>query len=58
MVIVCTFDIFIFKEKSKSFPNPMAHRAVLISVSIALGHSPENAVKAAAGAGPLVALRV
>ena len=33
----------------------MAHRAAPISVSIALGHAPANAVKATAGAGLLVA---
>ena len=36
----------------------MAHRAAPISVSIALGHVSANAVKATAGAGPLVAPRV
>ena len=33
----------------------MAHRVAPISVSIALGHTSANAVKATAGAGPLVA---
>ena len=33
----------------------MAHRAAPISVSVALGHTSANAVKATAGAGPLVA---
>ena len=37
------------KSKSKSFPRPMAHRAALISVSMALGHASANAVKATAG---------
>ena len=42
--------------KSQSpFPRPIAHRAVSISVSIAPGHASANAVKATAGAGPLVA---
>ena len=36
----------------------MAQRAVLISVSVALGHTSANAVRATAGAGPLVAPRV
>ena len=35
----------------------MAHGAAPISVSIALGHASANAVKATAGAGPLVAPR-
>jgi len=37
------------KQKSKSFPRPMAHRAAPISVSIALGHASAKAVKATAG---------
>ena len=45
-------------NKESPFPRPMAYRAVPISVSIALGHASANAVKAAAGAGPLVAPRV
>ena len=37
-------------EKSQSpFPRPMAHKAVPISVSLALGHASANAVKATAG---------
>ena len=40
------------------FPPAMAHRAVPISISIALGHASANAVKATAGAGPLVVPRV
>ena len=35
----------------------MAHRAAPISVSIGLGHASADAVKATAGAGPLVAPR-
>ena len=35
-------------KKSKSFPRPMAHRAVPISVSITLDHASANAVKATA----------
>ena len=44
----------------KVLPAPMAHRAVPISASVALGHASVNAVKATAGggAGPLVALHV
>ena len=44
--------------KVKVLPAPMAHRAAPISVSVALGHASANAVKATAGAGPLVAPRV
>ena len=36
----------------------MAHGAMPISFSVALGHTPANAVKATAGDGLLVALRV
>ena len=36
----------------------MMMRAVPVSVSVALGHEPVNAVKATAGACPLVAPRV
>ena len=39
------------KSKSKSFPAPMAHRAAPISVSVALGHTSANAVKATVGGG-------
>ena len=46
------------KSSQSSFSRPMAHRAAPISVSIALGHASANAVKATAGAGPLVAPRV
>ena len=46
-------------QKSQSpLPRPMAHRAAPISVSIAVGLAPANAVKATAGAGPMVAPRV
>ena len=46
------------KKSQSPFPRPMAHRAAPISVSIALGRASANAVKATAGAGPLVAPRV
>ena len=36
-------------QSQSSFPRPMAHRAVPITVSIALGHASANAVKATAG---------
>ena len=36
-------------KKSKSFPAPMAHRAAPISVSVALGHTSANAVRATVG---------
>ena len=42
-------------EKVKAHSAPMAHKAAPISVSVALGHTSANAVKATAGAGPLVA---
>ena len=45
-------------QKVKVLPAPMAHRAAPISVSVALSHTSAYAVKATAGAGPLVALRV
>ena len=55
----CSFIVKVLrnpvKVKSQSrFPHPMAHRAVPISVSIALGHASANAVKATAGGGGLV----
>ena len=37
------------KKTQSPFPRPMAHRAAPISVSIALGHTSANAVKATAG---------
>ena len=44
------------QKKVKVLPLPMAHRAELISASVALGHASANAVKATGrGAGPLVA---
>ena len=46
------------KKGESPLPRPMAHRAAPISASIALGHASVNAVKATAGAGPLVAPRV
>ena len=46
------------KKSQSPFPRHMAHRAAPISVSIALGHASANAVRATAGAGPLVAPRV
>ena len=36
-------------KKVKVLPMPMVHRAVPISVSVALGHMSSNAVKATAG---------
>ena len=39
----------LFKVKVKVLPAPMAHRAAPISVSVALGHTSANAVKATAG---------
>ena len=38
-------------SKSKSFPTLMAHKATPIYVSIALGHTSADAVKAKAGGG-------
>ena len=46
------------KSKSKCFPAPMVQWAAPISVSVAPGHTSASAVKATAGAGPLVAPRV
>ena len=40
-----------FRISQSPFPRPMAHRAVPISVSMALGHASASAVKAAAGGG-------
>ena len=37
------------KVKNQDLPTPMAHRAASISVSVALGHTSVNAVKATAG---------
>ena len=49
----------IVKVKIQSpFLRPMVHRALPIPISIALGHMSANAVKATAGAGPLVAPHV
>ena len=39
----------LIESKVKVFPAPMAHRAAPISVSVALGHTSVNAVKATAG---------
>ena len=48
----------LLSQSSQSpFPRLMAHRAASISISIDLGHASANAVKATAGAGPLVAPR-
>ena len=47
-----------FQVKVKVIPAPMAHRAAPVSVSVAISHTSANAVKAIAGAGPLVAPRV
>ena len=41
----------IIKLSESTFPRQMAHRAALISISIALGHASANAVKATAGGG-------
>ena len=40
--------VMLFKKIKRPFPRPMAHRAVPISVSIALGHASANAVKTTA----------
>ena len=45
------FECYNSKVKSKSFLPPMVHRALPISVSIALGHMSANAVKATVGGG-------
>ena len=64
MPLLCTTQDLLstelaIKVKVKVLPAPMAHRAVPISVSIALGHASANAVRATVGgAGPLGAPRV
>ena len=49
----CVFTLFfvvlLLHSSQSPFPRPMAHRAAPISVSIALGHTSANAVKATAG---------
>ena len=42
-------------KKAKALPMPMVHRAAPISVSVALGHTSVNAVKATGGDDTLVA---
>ena len=44
-----TFTLHYQSQSQSPFPRQMAHRAVTISVSIALGHASANAVKATAG---------
>ena len=41
-------------KKLKVLPAPMPHRAAPISVSVALGHTSANAVKATTGGGGVV----
>ena len=53
MALLFNYDIerpqFLCQKRQSPFPRPMAHRAVPISVYIALGHASANAVKATAG---------
>ena len=58
MVMMVTIITLI--KKVKVPPVPMPHRAAPISISVALGHTSANAVKATGGGGaaPLVAPHV
>ena len=49
MILLCLHLHFAYSKKVKVLPAPMVHRAAPISVSIALGHTSVNAVRARVG---------